>query len=209
MNNQYEKLPKAFYSRGDVVEIAKDLLGKFLFSNIDGKLTGGRIVETEAYNGRTDKACHAYKKRTPRTEVIYQESGRAYVYLCYGIHHLFNIVTNEVGLADAVLIRALEPIDGIDEMKKRRSKQSVERITAGPGILSQALGIKKEMTGEDLLGNTIWIASKNNDPIQIVADVRIGVDYAGEDALLPWRFYIKDSNYVGKEKKKTPAESRG
>ena len=124
MNNLI-KLRKSFYERDNVVEIAKDLLGKYLFTNINGELTGGKIVETEAYNGLNDRACHAYQKRTPRTEVMYGEGGKAYVYLCYGIHHLFNIVTNKKGYADAVLIRGLQPVEGINVMKERLSSIGV------------------------------------------------------------------------------------
>ena len=196
----YEKLDRSFYLRSDVVEIAKDLLGKSLISNVDGKLTVGTIVETEAYCGRNDKACHAFGKRTPRTEVMYGVGGHAYVYLCYGIHHLFNVVTNEEGLADAVLIRALEPLYGIEEMKSRRALDSISRLSSGPGTLSESLGIKSAMTGIDLLGDTIWITNGMNN-IEIEEDVRIGVDYAGEDALKPWRFFIRGNAYVSKKKK--------
>ncbi|MEP4534364.1 MAG: DNA-3-methyladenine glycosylase [Cyclobacteriaceae bacterium] len=207
----YEKLPLAFYKRDDVVQIARDLLGKILVTHLQGKLTAGRIVETEAYNGRNDKACHAYYKRTPRTEVMYEEGGRAYVYLCYGIHHLFNVVTNEEGLADAVLIRGLEPLEGLDQMFGRRNVLSRKKLTSGPGTLSQALGINRSMSGENLGGSSIWIAQPSdiNDNFEIETDVRIGVDYAEEDALLPWRFYIKENDFVSRKKKKTPTESRG
>ena len=116
MNSEYVKIPKSFYQREDVVKIAQELLGKYIFTQVDGKVTAGMIVETEAYNGRNDKACHAFLKRTKRTEVMYQPGGLAYIYLCYGIHHLFNIVTNRSGLADAVLIRAVEPAFGLQTM---------------------------------------------------------------------------------------------
>lgn len=200
MNNKpYVKLPLSFYLRADVVKIARELLGKYLFTCFDGKLTAGKIVETEAYCGRNDRACHAYLRRTERTEVMYQPGGRAYIYLCYGIHHLFNIVTNREGLADAVLVRAIEPVIGVEEMKVRRGKETLRRLTSGPGILSQALAIHRDFTGTDLLGAQIWIAEKAGDEsVEIRSDVRIGVDYAGEDALLPWRFYVKDNVWVSK-----------
>ncbi|MFT6867363.1 MAG: DNA-3-methyladenine glycosylase [Cyclobacteriaceae bacterium] len=205
---EYEKLPIAFYLRNNVVEIANDLLGKFLFTYLDGQLTGAKIVETEAYNGRNDKACHAYHKRTPRTEIMYTLGGKAYVYLCYGIHHLFNVVTNAEGMADAVLIRAVEPVIGLDVMKTRRKMEVLEKLTSGPGILSVALGIKRTMTGVELNGDQIWIAELKGgvDKFEIETDVRIGVDYAEEDALLPWRFYIRENKYVSRIKKKTRLE---
>lgn len=198
----YTKLPRMFYTRSDVVQISKELLGKYLMTHLDGVLTGGKIVETEAYCGRTDRACHAYlNRRTKRTEIIYQEGGIAYVYICYGIHHLFNVVTNEQELADAVLIRAIEPTDGIDWMLKRRNmKKMATRLTGGPGCLTKALGITRVHYGTDLQGKTIWIEDRQNDIVDadIIACPRIGIDYAGTDALLPWRFYIKGNKWVSR-----------
>ncbi|GAB4229931.1 MAG: DNA-3-methyladenine glycosylase [Ekhidna sp.] len=200
--SMYEKLPRSFYERGDVVKIAKELLGMVLFTKIEGQLVAGRIVETEAYCGRGDKACHANNKRTPRTEVMYQRGGTAYVYLCYGIHHLFNVVTNTEGLADAVLIRALEPIVGMEYMKERRNHPK-GKLTSGPGTLSQAMGIKVSMSGVDLTGEEIWIGKPEGlKKIEITEDLRIGVDYAEEDALRPWRFVIKDNAFASKKVKK-------
>lgn len=206
----YEKLPRSFYQKSDVVQIAKDLLGKVLFTQLDGVLTAGKIVETEAYCGRGDKACHANDKRTPRTEVMYGEGGQAYVYLCYGIHHLFNVVTNVAGMADAVLIRALEPIEGLDAMKERR-KFTKAKLASGPGTLSQAMGIHTKMTGEDLLSDKIWIGSNAKpEKFKILSDTRIGVEYAEEDALKPWRFVIAGNKYVSKSvKQKSPANHTG
>ena len=142
------KLPKAFYLRPNVVQISRDLLGKFLYTNIDGILTGGMIVETEAYSGENDKACHAHLgRRTNRTEIMYAEGGVAYVYLIYGIYNLFNIITNEKDKADAVLIRAIEPTEGLKEMQLRRNLSRVQpNLTAGPGLLTQALGITRTIT---------------------------------------------------------------
>lgn len=194
----YEKLPRSFYQRSDVVQIAKDLLGKVLVTNIEGVLTAGKIVETEAYCGRNDKACHANGKRTPRTEIMYGEGGHAYVYLCYGIHHLFNVVTNVNGLADAVLIRALEPIQGFEVMVERRNYTKA-KLASGPGTLSQAMGIKVQMTGADLCDDQIWIVGNSKpEQVKILADTRIGVEYAEEDALKPWRFVIADNKFVSK-----------
>ena len=199
----YEKLPQSFYEREDVVQIAQDLIGKYLVTNIEGKITVGKIVETEAYCGRNDKACHAFLKRTKRTEIMYARGGHAYVYLCYGIHHLLNVVTNKDGLADAVWIRAVEPVINVDGMRDRRgAKITGKRLTGGPGMLSQAMGITTRLNGMDLLGDILWIGQQNSLPqIDIVSDVRIGIDYAEEDALLPWRFYEKDNRFVSKLKK--------
>jgi DNA-3-methyladenine glycosylase len=193
----YEKLSLAFYQNEDVVDVARSLLGKYLFSQIDGKLAGGKIVETEAYCGRGDKACHANGKITPRTSVMYQEGGVAYVYLCYGIHHLINVVTNKEGMADAVLIRALEPLIGIEIMKQRRNH--AKKLTSGPGTLTQALGIKTSLTGESLIGDQIWISELEKTDLVIKSGTRIGVDYAGEDALRPWRFVINKNPFVSKK----------
>ena len=199
----YEKLSQSFYEREDVVQIAKDLIGKYLIANIDGIMTVGKIVETEAYCGRNDKACHAFLKRTKRTEIMYARGGYAYVYLCYGIHHLLNVVTNKEGLADAVLIRAIEPVFNIEVMKERRgAKVKGKKLTGGPGILSQAMGITTKLNGSDLLGDVLWIGQKSRQPqVDIVSDVRIGIDYAEEDAFLPWRFYEKNNRFVSKFKK--------
>ncbi len=197
------KLKRDFYLRPDVVEISKDLLGKTLNTNINGVLTSGLIVEVEAYCGRNDKACHANNnRRTNRTEIMFQCGGAAYVYLCYGIHYLFNVVTNIQGLADAVLVRAVQPIEGIEVMMERRQIHKVEkRITAGPGALSQALGINKSLYGEMLWGEIIWIedVGEHIKEEDIIAAKRVGVDYAGEDALRPWRFYIKGNEWVSQK----------
>ncbi len=194
-------LPYSFYRRDDVVQISRDLIGKVLCTDIDGTShTSGIITETEAYRGRDDKACHAHESRTKRTEIMYHEGGKAYVYLCYGIHHLFNIVTNVEGLADAVLIRAIRPLDGIEVMLERRGKDALApELTAGPGRLSQALGITTDYYGVDLTAkSSVWIEDRGRtvSDAQIESSPRIGVDYAGEDAQRPWRFYLKDSEWV-------------
>ena len=189
------KLGREFYTREDVVLIAKELLGKILFTKLSGKITAGIITETEAYAGVNDKASHAYGgRRTQRTEIMYSEGGTAYVYLCYGIHHLFNVVTNQKDIPHAVLIRAIKPFDGTRLILKRRKKEVLDsRICGGPGIVAQGLGIRTSHTGETLLGNKIWIEERgikisNQD---ITKSPRIGVDYAGADALLPYRFVAK------------------
>lgn len=186
------KLPESFYTRTDVVQISRDLLGKVLVTNIDGCLTQAVITETEAYAGVSDKASHAYGgRRTRRTEPMFEPGGRAYVYLCYGIHHLFNVVTNEVDTPHAVLVRAGKPLLGESEMLRRRSKSKVDKtLLAGPGSLAKALGITTSLTGTVLDGGTIWIEDQGlaaNEP-DILAGPRVGVDYAEEDAERPYRF---------------------
>ena len=185
-------LTSLFYERDDVVQIAKDLLGKTLFSTIAGTLTGGIIVETEAYRGAEDRACHAYNnRRTKRTEVMFQKGGIAYVYLCYGIHSLLNVVTNIHGIPHAVLIRGLKPIHGLDHMEKRRGKK--ENLCNGPGALTQALGITLKHNSLPLDLPPLWIEDSGIEisENQIMSGPRIGVDYAKEHALLPWRFFFE------------------
>lgn len=199
-----KKLPRSFYERDDVAQIARELLGKVLVTNFDGFLTSGIIVETEAYNGRNDKACHSFTHgKTERTKIMFGEPGYAYVYLCYGIHHLFNVVTNVDGLADAVLIRAIEPLDGTPHILDRRNKSKLERsVGGGPGIASQALGITTRNYGTDLLGNSIWIEERSiaEPAFEIIASPRVGVDYAEEDALRPWRFRIRGNKFTSPAK---------
>lgn len=197
------KLPRNFYERGEVTQISRELLGKFLCTRINGApMTSGMIVETEAYSAYGDKACHANNdNRTDRTEVMFHQGGQAYVYLCYGIHHLFNVVTNVEGRADAILIRAVKPVDGIETIMERRNKSRLNRTVAGgPGRLTDALGIRTDHYGIDLLSDTIWIEDRkiqlNNE--QIISGPRVGVDYAGEDALKPWRYRIRDSQWTSK-----------
>jgi len=198
------KLDRKFYLHNDVVTIARNLIGKYLFTRINGVITAGMITETEAYNGRTDRACHAHNNRfTKRTRIMYAEGGIAYVYLCYGIHNLFNIVTNVEGMADAILIRALEPKVGLDQMLTRRQlDKSGPRVSAGPGLVTQAMGITRVHYGADLVGDTLWLEDQGPEISldQIASGPRIGVDYAGEDALLPWRFWLRDSKWVSKMK---------
>ncbi|HTE11545.1 MAG TPA: DNA-3-methyladenine glycosylase [Chitinophagaceae bacterium] len=199
-----KKLPPSFYTRKDVVIIAKELLGKLLVTAFDGEITAGRIVETEAYNGTGDKASHAYgNRRTNRTEIMYATGGAAYVYLCYGIHHLFNVVTNTAGIPHAILIRGIEPVKGIQVMLQRMKKENLDyTVGRGPGNVSKALGISVMHTSSSLLNNDIYIADDGLviKPLQIAATPRIGVDYAAEDALLPYRFYIKGNPYVSGKK---------
>lgn len=184
-------LPKSFYTRTDVVQISKDLLGKLLVTNFEGQRTSGIIVETEAYRGPDDKACHAHMNRfTKRTQIMFEEGGAAYIYLCYGIHHLFNVVTAKKGMPHAVLVRAVKPIEGVPLMQLRRNMDKLQRrLTAGPGTLSKALGINKTYTGSSLLTqkSSIWIEDigQTIPEDQIIASPRVGVDYAEDHALWP------------------------
>jgi DNA-3-methyladenine glycosylase len=192
-----EKLPQSFYLRDDVTIVGRDLLGKVLCTDIDGQHTSIVITETEAYAGVTDKASHAYgDRRTRRTEPLYAPGGTAYVYLCYGIHHLFNVVTNVSGVPHAVLVRAGEPLDGLSAMLRRRGKSHPDRsLLAGPGSVARALGITIELTGSSLLDGPISILDRglNMDEARISAGPRVGVEYAGADADLPYRFRV-DAN---------------
>ncbi|MFH1160641.1 MAG: DNA-3-methyladenine glycosylase [bacterium] len=195
-------LPRSFYLRPDVVEIARDLLGKLLVTRFDGNLTSGFITETEAYTGVTDRASHAFGgRRTARTEVMYRIGGTAYIYLCYGVHSLFNVVTNQANIPHAILIRGIQPEDGFGLMQKRLGKTGTQNtIMDGPGKVSKALGIHFSHTGLDLTrkpGNktepAIWIEEPGKQilPHEILVSTRIGVNYAGKDALLPYRFLKK------------------
>lgn len=189
------KLKKSFYTRTNVLEVARDLIGKVLVTNIGGIYSSGIITETEGYDGVKDRACHAYNgRRTDRTEIMYSEGGVAYIYLCYGIHSLFNVVTNIKDVPDAVLIRAVYPLDGVEQMLKRRSRQHVDKtLSGGPGTVSQALGLGLNLTGTPLTGKNIWIEDRKiyipQDKIAITK--RIGVEGAGEAAHYPYRFVIK------------------
>ncbi len=199
MNGQI--LSANFYRREDVLQVARELLGKLLVSRVEGVRTSGIITEVEAYRAPDDRACHAYGNRcTTRTEVMFRAGGCAYIYLCYGMHHLFNVVTGPEGMAHAVLVRAIEPVEGVEEMLLRRGKKKVQpQLTTGPGVLSRALGLHKDMSGESLLRRKrIWIedAGQKLTAEEIGTSPRIGVDYAGEAAQWPWRFFIKNSRWV-------------
>ena len=197
---EIKKLDYSFYERTDVVKIARDLLGKLLITAFDEGICSGRIVETEAYRGVVDRASHAYGgRRTRRTEVMFGEAGTAYVYLCYGIHHLFNVVTNKRDMPHAILIRALEPVQGIPLMLQRTGKARADHtLTRGPGNLSRALGLLTHHTGSSLSGEQIFIGDDGYRVPRggIGVSPRIGVDYAGADARLPYRFFVKGNPYV-------------
>jgi len=194
-------LSREFYTRPDVVQIARELLGKQLCSIIRGKFTSGIISETEAYAGVTDRASHAYgNRRTGRTEIMYKTGGTGYIYLCYGVHSLFNVVTNIEGIPHAVLIRGIIPGEGVPLMLQRTRKNNLTKnFGIGPGNVTKVLGIHFSMTGIDLTiknagtGNdAIWLEEKNykvNDS-EILTTTRIGVQYSGEAAKFPYRFVL-------------------
>ncbi len=188
------KLPLSFYQQEDVLEISRQLLGKYLFTYFDNCLTGGMIIETEAYRAPEDRASHAYgMRRTKRNEVMYQAGGVCYVYLCYGLHALFNVVTNQEDVPHAILIRAIEPLIGIETMLVRRHKQKIDcNLTGGPGNLAQAFGINLSHNGLSLVSSQVWIEDRGFQVKEeaIINLPRVGVDYAKEDALLPWRFCL-------------------
>ncbi|QKJ30062.1 DNA-3-methyladenine glycosylase [Mucilaginibacter mali] len=196
------KLQPSYYLSNDVVALARDLIGKYLFTCIDGLVTGGYIIETEAYNGIIDRASHAYgNRRTPRTSTIFMQGGVAYVYLCYGIHEMLNVVTSVEGQPHAILIRAINPTIGLAVMQARRNMAVIKpNITMGPGSVAKALGISRKINAISLQSDTLWIEDQGlTFPGEaIVAGPRVGVDYAGNDALLPYRFYVKGNPYVSK-----------
>ncbi len=198
------KLDTGYYLNPDVIFLAKDLLGKVLYTQIDGQVTAGIIVETEAYFGKEDKASHAYGGRhTDRTSVMYLEGGHSYVYLCYGMHHLFNVITSAAGEPHAVLIRAVEPLIGTEIMELRRGMPaSKAAISSGPGSAAKALGIDRSFNKKQLNGPEIWIETYQSYPPEaIVSSERIGIAYAQEHALLPLRFYVRGNKYVSKPNK--------
>lgn len=195
-----KKLPIQFYKRTDVLLIARELIGKIVVTNFNGIFTSARIVETEAYIGLSDRASHSFAgKRTARNEHMYSVGGTAYVYICYGMHHLFNVVTNATNIPDAVLIRAVDPIAGIDSMLKRTGKIKPDNtLTKGPGNAAKALGISKDHSGINLVKDEIYIADDGLEIAETSIGIsrRIGVEGSGDAALLPYRFYLKGNVFV-------------
>ncbi|HSV77312.1 MAG TPA: DNA-3-methyladenine glycosylase [Bacteroidales bacterium] len=188
-------LPAGYYLHPDVEYLARDLLGKLIMTKIEGDgVTGGIITETEVYKGETDRASHAFGgRRTARTETMYMQGGVAYVYLCYGVHHLFNVVTNMAGIPHAVLIRGIEPLYGREKMAQRLNLVNlVARNLSGPGKLTKALGIDRRHDKTLLTGSTIWIEDIGVQvkPEEIASGPRIGVAYAGEHAMLELRYRL-------------------
>ncbi|HLA12927.1 MAG TPA: DNA-3-methyladenine glycosylase [Pyrinomonadaceae bacterium] len=197
-----QRLPRDFYTRSNVLTVARDLIGKVLIVPAsDGARVSGIIVETEAYRGPEDRASHAFGgRRTQRTETMYSCGGAAYVYFVYGMYYQFNVVTNAPDRPHAVLIRALEPLEGVELMMKRRHGQHLRNLTSGPGKLCIAMGIDKRLDGADLLGDHVWLEEGRRVPrSQIISGPRIGIDYAGEWISKPWRFWIRNNPYLSKK----------
>ena len=190
------RLQKSYFLQHDVLALARDLLGKYVFTRKDGQLSGGIISEVEAYKGIADRASHAFGgRRTRRNEMMYHEGGVAYMYLCYGIHNMLNFVTNEQDVPDAILIRGIVPTHGEELMLQRTGKRNMSAsIGSGPGKVSKLLGLTTADNGCPLDGDTLWVEDRDlcvsDNMVQVTP--RIGVDYAGEDALLPYRFVMKD-----------------
>jgi DNA-3-methyladenine glycosylase len=198
MTENPSKLPRSFYSR-PALEVASDLLGKVLVRRLGRRRLSGRIVETEAYVGPHDLACHASKGHTPRTSVMFGPPGHAYVYMIYGFYFCLNVVTEPVGYPAAVLIRGIEPLENVDLMRELRNNPGRDtNIASGPGKLCMAMSIDKQLNGADLLGTTIWIEDSNLDPGPIRTSPRVGVDYAGEYKDKPWRFYVDGNPHVSR-----------
>ncbi|NLZ48291.1 MAG: DNA-3-methyladenine glycosylase [Clostridiales bacterium] len=204
-----KKLERSFYSR-DTLQVAEELLGKYLVRKINDKFLIGKIVEVEAYMGEQDKAAHSYGgRRTERNEVMYGEAGHIYVYFIYGMHYCFNVITEKVNVPRGVLIRALEPMDGMEIMALNRYKKSLEELTSreirnltnGPAKLCSALNITREHNGMDICKDDFYIGQdeKKRENFEIVKTTRINIDYAEEARFYPWRFYIKDNPYVSKK----------
>ena len=199
-----KKIEREFYLRDDTLQIARDLLGKNLVvPTADGKRVAGIIVETEAYLGAIDKAAHSYKnRRTKRTETMFAEGGRAYIFFVYGMYFQFNVVVGKVNVPHAILIRAVEPFENIEIMRERRGKMPDKNLTSGPGKLCIALAIDKTFNGADLLGDKVWLEDfKKFSDDEISSGKRIGIDYAEEFAEKPWRFWVTDNLFVSVKRK--------
>ena len=197
-----QKLPREFYTRPDVLKVSRDLLGKLLVvPTPNRKRVSGMIVEVEAYRGPEDRASHAFGgRRTKRTETMYKTGGVAYVYFVYGMYYQFNVVSNVGDIPHAILVRALEPVEGIEFMRKRRHTHPDHNLTNGPGKLCIAMNINRELDGADLLGNRVWLEEYEKIPAsRIIKGPRIGIDYAEDWVDKPWRFWIRDNSYVSRK----------
>lgn len=195
------KLSVEFYTQDDTLLISRQLLGKKLCTSIDGIFTSGLIVETEAYRGPDDLGSHAYNnKRTSRNDIMYAEGGVAYMYICYGIHDMLNIVTGKEGNSHAVLIRALEPVDGIQHMVDRRGIQDLKRLCKGPGALARAMGLSKKHNGMSLQSDVVWVEdSADISKHDIWETSRVGLNIQGLYRDIPWRFYIKGNQFISRK----------
>jgi DNA-3-methyladenine glycosylase len=191
------KLRRSFYEQ-PTIEVARQLLGKYLIRKHPDGTTVGRIVETEAYIGPTDKACHASRGRTPRTEIMFGRAGHAYVYMIYGFHYMLNIVTEAADFPAAVLIRAVEPLEGLPLMQSRRQTEQLHSLASGPGKLCRAFAIDRTLNGNDVCGRVLYLNDHGEPAPKVVTTPRIGVDYAGKWKHKPWRFLIKGNEFVSK-----------
>ena len=191
------KLSRLFYQQS-TLDVARQLLGKYLVRKHQDGTTVGRIVETEAYVGPEDRACHASRGRTARTKIMFGPAGYAYVYLVYGFHNMLNIVTEAVDFPAAVLIRAVEPVQGVELMRARRQTEQQQNLASGPGKLCQAFAIDRKLNGDDLCGKVLYLEHRGEPVSQVVTTPRIGVDYAGPWKDKPWRFLIRDNEFVSK-----------
>lgn len=197
-----EKLTREFYTRDDTLQLARDLLGKTLIVPTDrGERVSGMIVETEAYCGVEDKAAHSYgNRRTKRTETMFAEGGTVYIFFIYGMYFQFNVVAGKIGVPHAILVRAVEPLEGIELMRERRGKMKDANLTSGPGKLCIALGIDKTFNKQDLLGKQIWLETgREFTPDEIACGKRVGIDYAEEYAEKPWRFWVKNNSFISRK----------
>jgi len=192
------KVPRSLYEQA-TVDVARQLIGKYLVRRHPDGLTAGKIVEPEAYVGPEDRACHASRGRTPRTEVMFGSPGHAYVYLIYGFHHMLNIVTEQKDFPAAVLIRAVEPTQGIALMQARRGTEDVHNLASGPGKLCEAFAIDRSLNGIDICGRILYLEDRVEPDEKIVTRPRIGVDYAGKWKHKPWRFLIRGNKFVSRE----------
>jgi DNA-3-methyladenine glycosylase len=196
------KLSREFYNRTDTLQIAREILGKILVVQTEtGARISGKIVEVEVYLGESDKAAHSYRgRRTTRNEITYNIGSKVYVFFIYGMYWQLNFVTNLANNPHVLLIRAVEPLDGIEIMRERRGKMKDQNLTSGPGKLCIAFGIDRSFNGEDLLGNKIWVETGEEIPeSEIETGKRIGIDYAEEFAEMPWRFWIKGNRFVSRK----------
>jgi DNA-3-methyladenine glycosylase len=191
------KLPRSFYQQS-TIDVAKQLLGKFLVHRREDSILTGRIVETEAYLGPHDLACHAAKGRTKRTDVMFGAAGHAYVYFIYGFYNMLNLVTEAKDYPAAVLIRAVEPVRGIEQMKQNRKSDLLHNLASGPGKLCQAFAIDRSLNGADLCGQSLYLEDRCEPTPKFTATPRIGVDYAGKWKDKPLRFFVRGSAFVSK-----------
>jgi DNA-3-methyladenine glycosylase len=191
------KLRRSFYEQ-PTIEVARQLLGKYLIRKHPDGTTVGRIVETEAYIGPEDKACHASRGRTPRTEIMFGRAGHAYVYMIYGFYYMLNIVTEAADFPAAVLIRAVEPLEGLPLMQSRRQTERLRSLASGPGKLCRAFAIDRTLNGNDVCGKVLYLDDHGEPAPKVVTTPRIGVDYAGKWKHKRWRFLIKGNEFVSK-----------